>query len=199
MRVRTKTGFSMVKCQSQSCGRVSCSNLWRCRCRLLWTKCPRHVLTPSSRTKRPDKTPSLKKQREAIYGVDRPLPKVSGNGASEEHDEYTDLSGDECKVGACDMPGTLPCNSVPCNSGTQMSSLSSTSDLGLISDYRRRKNREITRNALSPRNSFARFKESFMRSSASAALKARISSLMDGRCIESQAASVNSLPDEGVS
>ena len=43
-KLRTSTGFSMVKCRNALCGEFQCSSLWQCRCNVGWIKCPRHVL-----------------------------------------------------------------------------------------------------------------------------------------------------------
>ena len=75
-RLCTKAGFSSLKCKNKECRHVEPSQAWRCRCRLLWIKCPRHVLqaTGHNAKSRP-KEPTLKARRIAAYGlVDRPMP-----------------------------------------------------------------------------------------------------------------------------
>ena len=52
MGLCTKTGFSKVKCRAADCGDVQVSSLWRCRCRVPWTRCPRHVHSETRRAAR---------------------------------------------------------------------------------------------------------------------------------------------------
>ena len=73
-KLRTQTGFSNILCQR--CLERSRSNKWRCRCRLLWTKCPRHLHTKVTKTRRTPKVMSLKDKRNAVFGVVRPLPSL---------------------------------------------------------------------------------------------------------------------------
>ena len=74
-KLRTRTGFSKVKCKAKTCGEVVQSSWWKCRCGIPWIKCPRHVLSQlGCASKRPKVGPSIGAQRLATYGVDRPLP-----------------------------------------------------------------------------------------------------------------------------
>ena len=75
-KLHTITGFSMVKCKTPQCEEVQCSSRWHCRCNTRWIKCPRHVLNLGSQgPKRRIRTePSLKAQRLAVFGEDKPLP-----------------------------------------------------------------------------------------------------------------------------
>ena len=85
MRLVTKTGFSTIKCGNGTCSNTSVSTQWRCRCRLLWTKCPRHVHAKESKAVRQVKPQPLKKAlRKAAYGVDRPLPKSRNSGGVDQ-------------------------------------------------------------------------------------------------------------------
>ena len=93
--------------------------------------------------------PSLKKQREAIYGVDKPLPVTRGIGPLTEEADLTDLSEDEGQGQA---------------SNVRVSSMSDEAS---------------RRIALLPENAFERFKVSFLSSGASEALKAKYARLMN--------------------
>ena len=46
MRLVTTSGFSNVMCKI--CNGTFLSSVWRCRCRIPWIKCPRHVHIPST-------------------------------------------------------------------------------------------------------------------------------------------------------
>jgi len=71
-RLRTHTGFSNILCKE--CKEKQPSSKWRCRCKLLWTKCPRHLHKRCTAIRRPAKVMTLKDKRTAIYGIVRPLP-----------------------------------------------------------------------------------------------------------------------------
>ena len=71
-RLRTSTGFSNILCKE--CKEKQPSSRWRCRCKLLWTKCPRHLHKRCTTSRRTSKVMSLKDKRIAVYGVLRPLP-----------------------------------------------------------------------------------------------------------------------------
>ena len=74
-RLLTKTGFSNLRCKNETCGDITNSAQWMCRCNVLWIKCPRHVHIPKASQTRPKRgEPSLKAQRLATFGVDKPLP-----------------------------------------------------------------------------------------------------------------------------
>ena len=167
MRLRTATGFSKIMCKDPVCSHVAYSNQWRCRCRLLWTRCPRHVHVYTGRISRTNGPPSLKKQREAVYGVVKPLPTSRCNGTQEEEDDFTELSDDELLRPALQL------------SGTNVSSMNEAAIRSRV---------HIIRAALSPANSFERFKVSFMNSSASEAVKARFARLTNCLLYTSDAA-----------
>ena len=77
-RLITKAGFSMVKCANKRCDDVSSSLVWLCRCRLPWVNCLRHLHSAEARTKRRPTAPkTLKAERRALYGSNRPLPAVA--------------------------------------------------------------------------------------------------------------------------
>ena len=118
------------------------------------------VHQPPTRTKGP---PLLKKQREAVYGVDKPLPVLRGNGLHAEEEDLTELSGDEGQL-------HLTSTAASTTQGEKMSRLSNEAS---------RVRAHIVSTALHPENSFQRFKSSFMQSNASEALKARYAKLMN--------------------
>ena len=43
MKLKTKAGFSSLKCKAKSCEQVTLSSMWKCCCRIQWVKCPLHV------------------------------------------------------------------------------------------------------------------------------------------------------------
>ena len=94
--MRTKTGFSKLKCKMKTCGEVSQSSTWRCRCGLLWTNCPRHVHELKAPVRHVRKDKANKHRREATYGVVRPHP--TSKDTRGEHSAGTDLSADEGKT-----------------------------------------------------------------------------------------------------
>ena len=73
-KLRTKSGFSKVKCKN--CKEIRPSAAWRCRCRKLWIKCPMHLHQRVTAVKRRKHIPSTKEKLLAKYGIDRPLPKL---------------------------------------------------------------------------------------------------------------------------
>ena len=75
IRLITKTGFSKAKCRNKECGEVQLSSIWKCRCKMPWVRCPRHVHSAEKRAMRkPKAVPTRKAQRQSIYGSDRPPP-----------------------------------------------------------------------------------------------------------------------------
>ena len=97
LKLRTASGFSKLKCKAKDCGEVALSSLWRCRCNLLWTRCPRHVHEVQTSVKRSRKDNTIRKIREATYGVVRPQP--VHRGPQGNRDEGTDPSTDEQQPG----------------------------------------------------------------------------------------------------
>ena len=83
----------MLKCRNVACGETSLSSTWNCRCNTKWIRCPRHVLEAKAPIKKMKKDESLKKRREAVYGVDRPQPQP--RKALGPLEEGTDLNESE--------------------------------------------------------------------------------------------------------
>ena len=100
-RLRTKTGFSQIKCKGkgnilcnkfeeggcvygdtclyshgQQCNMARPSNMWRCRCLRLWIKCPIHLHKTDMMKRKVIKEPTRKQKMIASYGIGRPMPKV---------------------------------------------------------------------------------------------------------------------------
>ena len=225
----TRTDFSKLKCKNKQCSHVEPSSAWRCRCRLLWIKCPRHIHYGTSTTvKKAAREPTLKARRIAIYGVDRPMPverqakdldqskglyshrratwrtgddSTSPSEADNGYDDDTHIVTTGDTRGRHDLAeGAMPPGNGPSASthaagasptivgpsNEQLSEAASdarkigseaTSIGNPISEYRRRKNRELKSIASVPETSLARFRESFSRSNASDALKARFAKL----------------------
>ena len=77
MKLRTRTGFSELKCKVDHCGEVALSNIWRCRCNLLWTRCPRHYHEVAAPVRRTRHDHVVKRKREVWRGP--PSPGLQGS------------------------------------------------------------------------------------------------------------------------